>query len=324
MLPVFGGPACSSSGTGTGTVPVGQYGEKKPKQTTPAPKFVPYTGTEICFNKIKGARVTIPVKVHSSMEELILFPLFDHYEYPLWIRWIWRKDETRRKKLYQYFGAWRWYVLCKFISMLMVEFRLWNYIYIFYILYTKCNGSDALKSSIPWGLTHSWSMLLYIIHYNATEGVGKSSLISTYVSRYFSDVVPGIMTNAVLPPSEADSKCITRIIDSQLGDQALISDIQSRNGGSEDSTGSLTSFMNTSKETSSSLSSSTPPAVTTSVRTDAIILVYDLNRIETFYRLESHWLPLIERCYDTEVRQNSFHQQIIHNILISVYIYKYI
>ena len=45
------------------------------------------------------------------------------------------------------------------------------YIYIFYILYTKCNGSDALKSSIPWGLTHSWSMLLYIIHYNATEGV---------------------------------------------------------------------------------------------------------------------------------------------------------
>jgi hypothetical protein len=196
-------------------------------------------------------------------------------------------------------------------------------LYIFYILYTERNGSDALKPPIPW--SHSFLAYAIIhIHYTATEGVGKSSLISTYVSRYFSDVVPGIMTNAVLPPSEADSKCITRIIDSQLGDQVLISDIQSRNSGSEDSTGSLMSFMNTSKETSSSLSSSTPPTVTTSVRADAIILVYDLNRIETFYRLESHWLPLIERCYDTEVRQNSFHQQIIITILLLVYIYKYI
>ncbi|KAL7522977.1 hypothetical protein ACHAWX_007755 [Stephanocyclus meneghinianus] len=34
---------------------------------------------------------------------------------------------------------------------------------------------------------------------------------------------------------------------------------------------------------------------------DAIILVYDLDRAETFYRLESHWLPLIEKCYNGEI-----------------------
>lgn len=107
------------------------------------------------------------------------------------------------------------------------------------------------------------------------------------------------MTNAVLPPSESESKCITRIVDSQQGDQALISEIKSQNLGSGDSTGSLTSYMNTSKGTSSA---SSAPAATPSIRVDAVILVYDLNRIETFYRLESHWLPLIERRYDGEVR----------------------
>ena len=34
---------------------------------------------------------------------------------------------------------------------------------------------------------------------------------------------------------------------------------------------------------------------------DSIILIYDLDRVETFFRLENHWLPLIERCYNGEV-----------------------
>lgn len=34
---------------------------------------------------------------------------------------------------------------------------------------------------------------------------------------------------------------------------------------------------------------------------DAIVLVYDLDKMETFNRLESHWLPLIERCYNDEL-----------------------
>ena len=34
---------------------------------------------------------------------------------------------------------------------------------------------------------------------------------------------------------------------------------------------------------------------------DSIILIYDLDRDETFFRLENHWLPLIERCYNGAV-----------------------
>jgi len=34
---------------------------------------------------------------------------------------------------------------------------------------------------------------------------------------------------------------------------------------------------------------------------DSIILIYDLDRDETFFRLENHWLPLIERCYNGEL-----------------------
>jgi Ras family protein T1 len=37
-------------------------------------------------------------------------------------------------------------------------------------------------------------------------------------------------------------------------------------------------------------------------KVDSIILVYDLDRVETFFRLENHWLPLIERCYNGKVR----------------------
>ena len=36
---------------------------------------------------------------------------------------------------------------------------------------------------------------------------------------------------------------------------------------------------------------------------DSIILVYDLGRIETFDRLESHWLPLIDWRYNSKVSQ---------------------
>jgi len=35
---------------------------------------------------------------------------------------------------------------------------------------------------------------------------------------------------------------------------------------------------------------------------DSIVLVYDLERMETFSRIEDHWLPLIEKCYHGEVR----------------------
>lgn len=126
-----------------------------------------------------------------------------------------------------------------------------------------------------------------------TEGVGKSSLISTFISHHFSEVVPGIMTRVRLPP-DPDSNCITTIVDSQGGDAALISAVAAMSLSTGDSSNSLSSLMQRTADVR--------PNVATGIdHVDSIVLVYDLDRIETFYRLENHWLPLIERCYNGEV-----------------------
>ncbi|EED91727.1 ras-related protein, partial [Thalassiosira pseudonana CCMP1335] len=97
------------------------------------------------------------------------------------------------------------------------------------------------------------------------EGVGKSSIVSTFVSRHFSELVPGILTRVRLPPDPYLSNCTSTIIDTQEGDTSL--------------SNALSPLRNV----------------------DAIVLVYDLDKMETFNRLESHWLPLIERCYNDEL-----------------------
>lgn len=161
-----------------------------------------------------------------------------------------------------------------------------------------------------------------------TEGVGKSSLISTFVSRYFSEVVPGIMSRVRLPP-DPHTSCVTTIIDSQGGDAALIQAVSS-SLQKRASDGSLAALLERATETSSSTtpaagetsSLATPPRHGVNVAStapgssqkmdkapvgpienvDSIVLVYDLDRVETFFRLENHWLPLIERCYGGKVR----------------------
>jgi len=118
-------------------------------------------------------------------------------------------------------------------------------------------------------------------------------LISTFVSHHFSEAVPGIMTRVRLPP-DPDSNCITTIVDSQGGDAALISAVAAMSLSTADSSNSLSSLMKGAADVR--------PNVATGIdHVDSIILVYDLDRIETFYRLENHWLPLIERCYNGEV-----------------------
>lgn len=102
------------------------------------------------------------------------------------------------------------------------------------------------------------------------------------------------MTRVRLPP-EPDSNCLTTIVDSQSGDTALISAIAKRT--MNDSADSLSSLLQR-KDTSTAAASSSYLE-----HVDSIVLVYDLDRIETFYRLENHWLPLIERCYSGEVRK---------------------
>lgn len=150
------------------------------------------------------------------------------------------------------------------------------------------------------------------------EGVGKSSLISTFVSRYFSEVVPGIMTRVRLPP-DPNSSCITTIVDSQGADSALVSAVaamsMSPTSAGAGSTDSFSSFLqraeasrmstaSTSLDASKSTNQMSASAASSAAgidNVDSIILVYDLDRVETFFRLENHWLPLIERCYNGEM-----------------------
>lgn len=207
-----------------------------------------------------------------------------------------------------------------------------------------------------------------------TEGVGKSSLISTFVSRYFAEVVPALMTRVRLPPDPA-THCVTTLVDSQHGDAALVHMLTTRqwqeqqqhqrqsNIPNSASTNSLQAFLEASgggvvattnqplpgtmntmtTATASSANNPTAATTTSSLRAssaapmgaadastntrrtattapevweggtgmststlaeqvDSIILVYDLDRVETFFRLENHWLPLLERCYQGKVR----------------------
>lgn len=179
--------------------------------------------------------------------------------------------------------------------------------------------------------------------------------MSTFVSRHFSELVPGILTRVRLPPDPYLSNCTTTIIDTQNGDEALNSALSL---GSAKRDGSLASMNSTSAESVSSLSrshvtnlagsgelagnatgmtasresgevevmptlkevekgrleqSASSKKSTSRIASsspfrniDAVVLIYDLDRMETFHRLESHWLPLIERCYSGEVRISCF------------------
>jgi Ras family protein T1 len=106
------------------------------------------------------------------------------------------------------------------------------------------------------------------------------------------------MTRVRLPP-DPENSCITTIVDSQGGDAALMSAVTaiSLSGGS--SSGSLSTLQK-------SLSTSTSSNIGGIENVDSIILIYDLDRVETFFRLENHWLPLIERCYNGEVSTTVF------------------
>jgi len=120
------------------------------------------------------------------------------------------------------------------------------------------------------------------------------------------------MTRVRLPP-DAENACITTVVDSQGGDAALMAALANLSIlGSNVSTGEApttagntpAALFNIQKSLSGSVSH-----VHGIENVDSIILVYDLDRDETFFRLENHWLPLIERCYNGEVRseQNGWH-----------------
>jgi hypothetical protein len=147
------------------------------------------------------------------------------------------------------------------------------------------------------------------------------------------------MTRVRLPP-DPENACVTTIADSQGGDAALISAVAALSlsnaaSASSDSfaalveraesfrshTGTGAAAIATSavgggsdksgaaKAAAASATAPKEPAETSSAgaaagmdKVDSIVLVYDLDRVETFFRLENHWLPLIERCYNGKVR----------------------
>lgn len=89
------------------------------------------------------------------------------------------------------------------------------------------------------------------------EGVGKSSLISAYISQHFPQEVPPVMTDAIIPPeSTANEVCVT-IMDSSThpNDRDVLRQ--------------------------------------KIIAADSIIALYDVTRPETFDSLSNFWLPLL-------------------------------
>lgn len=149
------------------------------------------------------------------------------------------------------------------------------------------------------------------------EGVGKSSLVSTFVSRHFSEMAPGIMTKVRLPPdnstlfkSRSGTKkkgiggssgagCVTTIVDTQRGDTEFVAGVSPFS--SPMSTSQLSESDNEALPMKSIDTTSKSIFATNLDNVDVIVLVYDLARAETFNRLEGHWLPLIEQYYNGEI-----------------------
>ena len=137
--------------------------------------------------------------------------------------------------------------------------------------------------------------------------MGKSSLISTFVSRHFSERIPKLLTRVHLPPDPLLSDCTITIVDTHDGDIALqnalsLSVSEDNKESSVTAPASNESPLSSSTPSSSSSFNDKHPAESFLASTvfrnvDAIVLVYDMSRAESFHRLESHWLPLIERCY---------------------------
>jgi len=173
------------------------------------------------------------------------------------------------------------------------------------------------------------------------EFVGKSSIVSSYVSQIFSDHVPSIMQTVRIPPDQSEENVAVSVIDSQgsgflsIPSHNIMS--SSNNPPAEDSmdpNDSMNmSFMSNASDISHLLEDNPPlssnapnahagdhssthaiaPYSSTSSSTSAsssssngkrlsIIAVASLEHPETFDRLTSYWLPLISNsCPNTPV-----------------------
>lgn len=101
------------------------------------------------------------------------------------------------------------------------------------------------------------------------NGVGKSSLISSYVSRHFPEEVPSVMTDAIIPSDTTANNINVTIMDSsaRAGDREVLK--QKLRAA------------------------------------DSIIALYDASRHETLESLSQEWLPLIKDVCSSSNNSNS-------------------
>lgn len=101
------------------------------------------------------------------------------------------------------------------------------------------------------------------------EGVGKSSFISTYISKHFSQKVPHVMTDAIIPSEITSDDVLLTIMDSSsrlIDREVLKSKIRS---------------------------------------SDAVIILYDITRPETLENISHIWLPLVTSITTTNSNNNN-------------------
>jgi len=127
--------------------------------------------------------------------------------------------------------------------------------------------------------------------------VGKSSIIASFVSRQFvPTTTPGAIIGKVqLPPDSVPfvgDSIITTIIDTNDSDYRDLTVLEAIGANNVRGRDQITYQHNLQ---STSIGSIHQGEVLGN-DIDSIVLVYDLNRQETFTRMEEYWLPLIEKC----------------------------
>ena len=105
--------------------------------------------------------------------------------------------------------------------------------------------------------------------------VGKSTLISSYISRQFSEEVPSLMTDAVLPPDTTANGVAVSISDSSayMCDRDLLR-----------------------KKIRAA---------------DCIVILYDMTRTDTLVSIERMWLPLIRDTCSSQDREAKNEEKVV-------------
>ena len=189
------------------------------------------------------------------------------------------------------------------------------------------------------GLSLSLSVVVFLVFFSKkkSEQVGKSSLISTFVSQYFVEDggVPGLMTRVQLP-TMTETHYYFSYPHGRLQQQQQSPPTRRNNNNHNNNNHNFSDDDNDQKTTittaivdsqqgdvaflpqpvratststgSSGATSTTTVVVAPPKQVDSILLVSDLSRPDTLTRLEQHWLPLLEQAYQGKVSKTKTYQ----------------